>query len=593
MILNREPSVAVATRATALVLCLSVLSIHVSAFSTRAPPTFVVSSPRSVAYPSYQVLHMSDGDEIENFSPRPPNGPPIIPADLERELYEKERRIMLYEKEIEMVREQLDLKQDELVDDRNNFRVEKLSLMNKLGEFTNMLASRDQEFEARVASENEAKAKATGLKNEIEVLTKELAEKQKSLDLETDTVKALRTRLGETQDTLEHEQMAFDKEKAVLQTIIVDEKKNLKQLISQLQQNESAFETTQKELIARVTREEEKTAKAKEEFQQAQEMLAAQEQKLRDELKEQQGKLENAQNKMGTQKENFGSERSALKKIIMEEQWKIKETNELLQDEQTRYAEAEQELQKLIKEEQAGALNLQNQLTEELQKFDSEKVGLESRIKKEQKVLADLQSQLEDERAEFSTTKDSLESRLEDEIRIGKFKKRQMNVRFEEIRKEMTALWEGAKREGRQNEQRLTAKYKTRIEEMQGRVSTLQNELEVTGKSNAELTAMLNEVKQQKEKIELEQKTMEVQVEEMLTNRVREIADLTRSVERQGRELNTLKAEVCEKDAKITKYETSVRASAKLVIKATAKKLTRPFTRLKRMIQNEQPKELD
>jgi chromosome segregation ATPase len=595
MILNREPSLAVST---ALVLCLSVLSIHVSAFSTRATPACMVSSPRSVAYPSYQVLYMSGGDD--KFSPRPPNAPPNIPADLERELYEKERRIMLYEKEIEMVREQLDLKVDELMDDKNNFRVEKLSLMSKLGEFTNMLAARDEEFEGRIASEKEAKAKAADLENEIESLTKELEQKQKDLDVEADTVKALRKRLGETQDTLEYEQMEFDKEKAALQNIIVDEKKNLKQLISQLQQNESAFETTQKELIARVSKEEEKMTKAKQEFQQTQETLAAQEQNLRDQIKEQQGNLEKAQKDIEAQQGDFGSERSALKKIIMEEQGKIKETQELLQREETRFATAEQELQKLIKEEQAGALRLQNQSTQELQKFESEKVNLELRIKKEHQMLADLQSQLEDERAEFSTTKKRLESQLEEEIRVGKFKKRQMNDRFQEIRKEMTALWEGAKRENRENEHRLTTKYKKRIDEIQGRVNTLQNEVEVTSNSNAELTALLNEVKRQKEQVELEQKATVSRYEDMLSQRGKEIADLTGNVERQERELNRcfaevrgLKAEISEKDEKITKYETSVRASAALAIKVTAKKLTRPFAGLKRMIQNEQPNELD
>jgi chromosome segregation ATPase len=591
MILNREPSVAVATRAKALVLCLSVLSIHVSAFSTRATPTFMVSSPSSVAYPSYQVLYMSNGND--NFSPRPPNAPPIIPADLERELLEKERRIMLYEKEIEMVREQLDLKQDELTDDRNTFRVEKLSLMNKLGEFTRMLAARDEEFDGRMASENEARAKATGLEDDIDFLTKELAQKQQDLDAETETVNALRKRLGETQDTLEYEQMAFVKEKAALQDIIVDEKKNLKQLISQLQDNESAFERTQKELVARVTREEEKTAKAKQEFQRTQEKLVAQEQKLRDQIKEQQGKLEGAQKDIGAQKGDFSSERSALKKIIMEEQKKIKETQELLQREQTRFAKAEQELQALIKEEQAGALDLKNQLAQELQNFESEKASLELRIKKEQQMLTDLQSQLEDERVEFSTTKKSLEQKLEDEIRVGKIKKRQMNARFEEIRKEMTALWEGSKREGRENEQRLTKKYKKRIDEIQGRVNTLQNEVEVTSNSNAELTTMLNEVNYQKEQLEIEQKAMVSRYEGMLSQRGREIADLTGNVERQEQELRGLKAELYEKDERITKYETSARASAALAIKVTAKKFTRPLGLLKRRIQNDKPKELD
>ena len=65
---------------------------------------------------------------------------------LEQDLLESERRVMLFEKEVEMIREQLTLKQDELLEERNLFRDEKNSLMAKIADFTKLLAQRDEEL---------------------------------------------------------------------------------------------------------------------------------------------------------------------------------------------------------------------------------------------------------------------------------------------------------------------------------------------------------------------------------------------------------------------------------------------------------------
>ena len=73
-------------------------------------------------------------------SPQPPDYLPRVDEQLELDLMDSERRVNLYEMEVEMIREQLDLKQSELLEEQNLFRDEKRSLMGKIAEFTTILA---------------------------------------------------------------------------------------------------------------------------------------------------------------------------------------------------------------------------------------------------------------------------------------------------------------------------------------------------------------------------------------------------------------------------------------------------------------------
>ena len=76
-------------------------------------------------------------DEGARLEPKPPSfPPPMVDVQLENDLLESERRVQLYEMEIEMMREQLLLKNQQLLDEQNSFRDVKSSLMEKIVEFT-------------------------------------------------------------------------------------------------------------------------------------------------------------------------------------------------------------------------------------------------------------------------------------------------------------------------------------------------------------------------------------------------------------------------------------------------------------------------
>ena len=158
-------------------LNLWLISIHVgavSAFTTRLEPM--------IAPTSFTALSARK-------TPHPPSWGPRVDEQLEIDLMDSERRVMLYEKEVEMIREQLNLKQSELLDEQNLFRDEKRSLMGKIAEFTKTLAQRDKELEMALEQEKttpseEDVAKQKELEKTIESLQSELKEKTESMEKE-------------------------------------------------------------------------------------------------------------------------------------------------------------------------------------------------------------------------------------------------------------------------------------------------------------------------------------------------------------------------------------------------------------------------
>jgi len=169
--------------------------------------------------------------------PHPPDFPPRIDEQLELDLTESQRRVMLYEKEVEMIREQLELKQDELLEEQNIFRDEKRNLIGKIAEFTIILSKRDSELAAATtASENPDLAKV------VESLQTQLKQKTASLEDQMRSSEELRNRFDDAEDALEFEQMNFEKERNALQELVTEERKQVKAIKKKFDENSKSFE---------------------------------------------------------------------------------------------------------------------------------------------------------------------------------------------------------------------------------------------------------------------------------------------------------------------------------------------------------------
>jgi chromosome segregation ATPase len=542
-------------------------------------------------YVEATIIEEGEEEEEEDpfFKPEPPKIPPMIDAQLERDLRQSERRIMLYEKEIEMVREQLDLKQDELVDDRTVFRDEKSSLLQKVAEFTNILAQRDDELEARTQAVSETKSREDALSGDIKELNEKLEAISKSYENEKKVTTELQKRYSDSQDALEFEQMSFQREKQALQLSIEEQKKALKVLESKVKQNEGIFDETRKELLTKIEEGEQKLSETKEKWEQTQQELAKVERELRESLQQREKVLKESRETISQERGKFETERKELRKKVVEEEGKVADAKKELNQEQKRFASAKQDLELLLKEEQEGLSRLQNKLIEEQAKFESEKVGLELRIRREGEKLARVEKELSEERDTFSREKEGLENRLAEEIRVGKLKKRVMNERYNEIRKEMTDLWEGAKRDARKEEGRLKKKYEKKIGKIEGKVVTLEDKLDSSMRTSDGLRIKLAELQQEKWNVEVEKVASEKKYDDLLLQRDTSIIAMQSNVDGLMEVIRQKELFISEQDEQIVKYETSFRQVARLSVQVTGNKLKGVGGRLKRLIQNSPP----
>ena len=519
----------------------------------------------------------ADGDgSSPKFTPHPPNSPPpdALPQ-LEQELQESQRRINLYEAELEHVRELLTIRQEELDEERNNWRAEKGTLLDKIAEFTSLLSGRDgDEQAAKAEREEEFRKREDELKAEIKSLSEKLEEKTKEYDIEVQTVSELRKKLEEAQDALEYEQMSFQKEKQRLESLVTKERLALRSIEEQLKNDQERFDTTQKELMDKVKKEETKLYDSKEAWKESLELMKVREEELRDKLSKQEKELLENEKNFDVERELFNVERKELQQKITEERQKVTGTQLQLRAEQDKFTKNQRELESRIKTEEETVAKLLNKLEERALEFENEKVGIELKIEEERKKLAELEAELLDERDALVKDNDTLKSQIENEIRVRQLKKRQMKERYEKIRSEMTALLEASKRQNRKDYDRLTKKYGRRLKSVQDRVTELEGDLEVSKESGQKLQVKLDDVLQQKEKLVSEQQALS----EKLSRRDLRISELEVDVD-------NLREVVREKDVVIERYESSFRSLARLSVRVTGKKLASTGRVLKRLIQ--------
>ena len=482
-----------------------------------------------------------------DYVPHPPDTPPMVDIQLEEDLIEAERRVMLYEKEVEVLREKMAIKEEELLDEQNEWREERKGLLGKIAEFTSLLARRDEELSA-VTAEAESKVneksevdrqRVRELEKEVQSLKEDLDEKINALATEQQATAELRKRFEDANDALEFEQNNFEKERKTLQRMIDDERDRYRELETKSKKDFQAYESSRNELVQRVQVEEDNVRTTKAKWKETQEQLKKLEQQLTKELQQK------------------------TKTIVDKEQQ--------YETEVARLREERMELQQQIQTQQDQLIQTQKELVREQSDYQKRKVELDQKLVLLSTTLERVESELSNERVKFSKEKQKLEKQLKDEIRVGKLKKRQMKERYDEIRQDMTSLWENTKRQARREENRLRKKYRNKIETLNGQVANLKNDLET---SRSETQAA---IASQKEQVGLR----EASIEELQGN----VSRLNKIViEKDG---------IIEKQqAALDKYESSYRSVLKLGLTVTGKKLRRvgrPFKRLVKRSSSSSP----
>jgi chromosome segregation ATPase len=509
-------------------------------------------------------------------TPQPPDYEARVDEQLEYDLAESERRVMLYEKEVSMIRQQLGLKQSELLEEQNIFRDEKRSLMEKIAEFTTMLSQRDKELENAMEQQGqntkEDVAKKAELENTIASLETQLQEKSDSLKNEKESSEELRSRIHKAEDALEFEQMNFEKERNLLQELITNERKEVMELQEKFEENGKSFEITREELLNKIQNEEKKLSDTKAEWKVTQEKLQKVEEKLEASLQEKAQLLKESEIDNAGETNAMSDEIVNLQNQIKEQQAKMEAIKGGVQKENKGFADSRNDLETKIEVEEKMIKDLQEKLGEEQKQYEAEKSSLDQEIKSITANLSNVETQLANERVNFSKEKEMLEKKLANEIRVGRLKKKEMKVRYDTIRSEMTDLWESSKRQARQEENRLRKKYKLKLETVQSQVAKLETDL------SAEQKRLL-----------VEQKEMQSRHAEELITRDATILKLEGSVTTLSKLIADKDLIIQEKNERIQQYETSFRKLAKLGFVVTGNKIKRVAGPLKRLVQNSPP----
>jgi hypothetical protein len=507
-------------------------------------------------------------------SSQPPDYIPRVDEQLELDLMDSERRVLLYEKEVEMIREQLDLKQIELLEEQNFFRDEKRTLMGKIAEFTTVLAQRDKELENAVEKDQSTKSRLSTqaeLENTIRSLETQLREKADSFENEKRSNKELRRRFDDAEDALEFEQMNFEKERRSLQELVTNERKQVKALQERFEENGKSFEVTRKELLNKIQNEENKLRDTKAKWRLTQEQLQRVEEKLQTLLLEKAQLFKESKSDIDPEKAAMSDEIANLQNQIKKERVRIEEFKSMSKKGEND-GDSKFTLKNKIETEERLIKTLKQQLVEEQNRYETEKSKLDQEIKSITANLSNVEAQLADERVNFSKEKKILETKLANEIRVGKLKKKQMKKRYGEIRREMTDLWESSKRQARQEESRLRKKYNRKLDSVQAQVAKVESDL--TAESNRLL---------------VERKEMQSRHAEELQTRDGTILELEESVADLGK-LITEKDQIIEKKNEcIQLYQTSFRQVAKLGLVVAGNKIKKVARPLKRLVQNSPP----
>ena len=261
------------------------------------------------------------------------------------------------------------------------------------------------------------------------------------------------------------------------------------------------------------------------------------------------------------------TEKAALNDIIRADAEKLQQVEKAMEMERARFASVQSSLEERILTEQDKVLALEERLLAEEEKFESQRQSLEMSLDVEKQRVIAVQSDLETERRAFELERAKLQQEIQSQAANSKRSRKEMAQRYTAIRSQMTALWEGAKRDARKERRLLTEKYERKLSAMTTAVATLENNLVEARTASTKLSAVLRDIEAAKDATQEETQMVETRYITMVAKRNKEIADLKTN-------MNQLRSTVAVKERQLEKYETSFRQLIKLGVKVTGHKLS-------------------
>ena len=391
------------------------------------------------------IISLQDSFSSAFKKPRPPTYSPYVDEQLQRDLMESERNIGLLQMEIEMVRELLELKEDELLDDQNRFRNERKDLLERVDVSVENAAQRDKELKAKHLSEQKAKEKE--FQREIKKLSDQLMQKKKEYLNEKDNAKKLKKNLDEVQETLKDVKLQHGKENEALTLSLEEERERANEMEAKLLVNEIDYDNKEAKLLAQVKQGKEKLKKAQEYLMEREEMMKS--------------SIGEEKEKVATMEQNLNENEESFSVMKAELQESVKEFKEEFKKVQVSLREKDKVLQSTKEKAEKKIMDMKEQMREK-----------DKLLAKTRSQLLDQITLLRKEEEKNSNKKQSLVS-----------EKEKFHTKIEELRKTLTQEQDSAKltmetlQEERRQFESDKKEMQSRIDESEKSISTLKSEM--------------------------------------------------------------------------------------------------------------------
>jgi hypothetical protein len=268
----------------------------------------------------------------------------------------------------------------------------------------------------------------------------------------------------------------------------------------------------------------------------------------------------------------------SLQAEIVLEREKCKMAKASLKELEEQFATMEADCKSRLQIETTRANDLANRLQQEQERFEVTHSRLVGQLQEESFRITALQEQLQTERLEARTKEKLLQDLYDHEIRVRRLKKEQMNNRYEQIRKEMTALWQSAIREGKQQARKLTEKYEGVIGDLQSTIVHLERDVIMATAENSSLRKKLDQITTEREAVQVQGRQSEGDFRRLISSQTAEIESLQT-------DLKHVLDIVDAKDHELTTFRSSWRALFAAGFKLTLQRIfTKPVSSIRRRL---------
>lgn len=503
--------------------------------------------------------------------PRPPGQAPRATElakeyqDLKDESDKTTANIDILQERVADLQQLLTDKQAELDESRTGWEEQKKVLMGTIAKMVGMVEeSRQIADDAKM--DDEERYRKEKLESEVALLQSQIVQVQMALRREQKASEAVRNRLQDVEDALEFEQMEFDKERKKLQQQLQEEKSRLEAVQKAWDNDQQSFLSNRSIIEEQLRLENQRLTDAQIAWAKNQMEYEAQTQELTAMLNEQRTRLEETQATLQDERLAFSQEKASLQAMLEADQAALQTIENQLAEEQELFRESQLKLEDQIILEQDKVQALYDRLETEQEKFEVQRQNLESSLDVERRRVLTVESELESERKAFQLERERLKREIQQQAVSSRQSKEQMAKRYNEIRSQMTALWEGAKRDARNERKVLVERYESKLASMSLAVQTLEQNLATARQASEELAFVLRDLESTQELTQKESKQTEERYISIIVQRNREIDELKSNI-------SLLKSTVQAKEAQLESYETSFRSLWKLGLKITGNKL--------------------